>query len=249
MASSMEAGLVARFAELSLRSQKLDEPAFSRFLSPAEAGLAIQAAKDHGLPCTLEGGYPSAERVMACFHPEGAAPEFPIACVHITWDGRYGKADHRAILGAVLALGIDRSLTGDICLKENGAYLLVGREMASFIAANLVSAGRTPVQAKVLDSIPTITQAPGRIFRDTVASLRLDAVLASGLNIGRAEAAAMVLSGRVQVNHRPQTRTDAQLKEGDLLSVRGAGRLALTTVGTPNRKGRIPIYFESHGIH
>ncbi len=152
-------------------------------------------------------------------------------------------------MGAVLALGIDRSLTGDICLKENGAYLLASREMASFIAANLVSAGRTPVQAKVLDSIPTITQAPGRIFRDTVASLRLDAVLASGLNISRAEAAAMVLSGRVQVNHRPQTRTDAQLKEGDLLSVRGAGRLALTAVGTPNRKGRIPIYFESHGIH
>ncbi len=245
----MEGGLAARFAELSLRSQKLGGPAFSRFLSPAEAGLAIRAAKDHGLPCTLEGGYPTAERVMACFHPEGAVPEFPIACVHITWNGRYGEADHRAILGAVLALGVDRSMTGDICLKENGAYLLTTREMAPFIAANLVSAGRTPVQAEVLDTIPAIAQAPGKTFRDTAASLRLDAVLASGLNISRAEAAAMVLSGRVQVNHRPQVRTDAQLKEGDLLSVRGVGRLALASVGTPNRKGRIPIYFESHGIH
>ncbi len=201
------------------------------------------------MECTLSGGYPSAERVVACFHPAGEEPVFPILCLHITWDGRYHQAEHRALLGSVLGLGIDRSMVGDICLIEDGAYLMAVEEMAEFIAQNLAQAGRTPVQAKVLESIPPIMPPEGKIFRDTVASLRLDAVLAAGLNLSRSGAAAHILSGQVQVNHKIEIRTDAQLHERDLLSIRGFGRLCIKAVGAPTRKGRIPIQFESHGIH
>ncbi len=249
MAYMSEDITAARFSELCLRSQRLQVPVCTRFLTPPEAGLAGRTAREHRLICTLSGGYPSAERVMACFHPEGEEPAFPIKCVHVTWDGRYHQAEHRSILGSVLGLGIERSMVGDICLAQDGAYLLAAEEMAGFIAQNLSKAGRTPVQASVLESIPPIASPEGKMFRDTVHSLRLDAVLAAGLNMSRTEAASRILSGQVQVNHRPEMRTDAQLHEGDILSIRGFGRLLVRSVGAPTRKGRIPIQFESHGIH
>ncbi len=249
MAHIPEDQSTARLCELCLRSQRQQAPVCTRFLTPPEAESARRIAREHRLVCTLSGGYPSAERVMACFHPEGEEAVFPIACVHITWDGRYHQAEHRAILGSVLGLGIERSMVGDICLVGDAAYLMAAEEMAAFIAQNLVKAGRTPVVALVLEDIPPIAAPEGTIFRDTVASLRLDAVLAAGLNMSRSEAASCILSGQVQVNHKPEIRTDAQLREGDLLSIRGFGRLLIKAIGAATRKGRIPIQFESHGIH
>ena len=249
MAYSPEDNGSARMRELCQRSQRLQIPVCTRFLTPPEAEQAMRTAREHRLLCTLSGGYPSAERVMACFHPEGEEPAFPIHCVHITWDGRYHQAEHRSILGSVLGLGIERSMVGDICLAQDGAYLMAAEEMGGFIADNLSQAGKMPVQARVMDSIPMIAPPEGKMFRDTVASLRLDAVLAAGLNMSRAEAAECILSGRVLMNHKPEMRLDAQLCEGGLLSIRGFGRLLVKAVGAPTRKGRIPILFESHGIH
>jgi RNA-binding protein YlmH len=249
MAYASEDGADARLLELCLRSARLQTPVCTRFLTPPEAELARRAARGQHVECTLSGGFPSAEREMACFHPAGEEPVFPIRCLHIAWDGRYHQAEHRSLLGSVLGLGIERSMIGDICLVKDGAYLLAAEEMADFIAQNLTQAGKTPVQAKVLNSIPPIEPPEGKIFRDTVASLRLDAVLAAGLSMSRSEAAAHIGSGQVQVNHRTEIRTDAQLHEGDLLSIRGFGRLHIKAVGMPTRKGRIPVQFESHGIH
>lgn len=250
MHSAMQDGSVAaRLRELCLRGTKQQRPVYTRFLSPPEAVLALSFAREQHIGCRLYGGYPSAERVMACFFPEGETPVFPLKCIHIAWDGRYGQADHRAILGSVMGLGIERSMVGDICLLPDAAYLMAAEDMAAFIAQNLVKAGRTPVTARVLEEIPQVAPGEGKSFRDTVASLRLDGVLAAGLSISRSEAAQCIQAGLVQVNHRAETRGDAQLQEGDLLSIRGRGRLILKTVGAPTRKGRIPIQFESHGIH
>ena len=249
MASMPVDNVQARLKELCQRSLKLTVQQYTRFLSPPEAEQAVRIARENGLSCTLFGGYPSAERVMACFHMEGDMPAFPIRCIRITWDERYHQAEHRSLLGSVLGLGIERSVAGDIILEKGNAYLMAAQDMADFIAQNLCKAGRTPVQAMVMEDLPTVEQAAGKTFRDTVASLRLDAIIASGLNMSRTEAASCIQSGLVLVNHRPETRTDAQMHEGDLLSIRGHGRLLIKKVGTPNRKKRLPIEFESHGIH
>ena len=249
MAYTQEENVKARLQDLCLRCQRLQAAVPTRFLSPPEAALAVKAARDHFIQCALSGGYQEAERVMACFYPDGEEPVFPFRCVHITWDKRYHQAEHRALLGSVLGLGIEREMVRDISLQEGGAYLMVVEEMAGFIADSLVKAGSTPVEAVVMEELPTISQAEGKLFRDTVASLRLDAVVAAGLNLSRSEAASCILSSRVMVNHKPEMRLDAQVQEGDLLSIRGHGRLKLKSVGAPTRKGRVPIQFESHGIH
>jgi RNA-binding protein YlmH len=81
-------------------------------------------------------------------------------------------------------------------------------------------------------------------MRDTVASLRLDCVLASGLRTSRAKAAEMIREGLVMVEHMPEERVDRLLETGALLSVRGFGRIRLTAVGEKTRKDRLPVTLE-----
>ena len=50
--------------------------------------------------------------------------------------------------------------------------------------------------------------------------------------------------GAVSVNHLPEEHTDRLLREGDMLSVRGFGRVRLTGVGEPTRKDRLPVTLE-----
>ena len=82
--------------------------------------------------------------------------------------------------------------------------------------------------------------------RDTVSSLRLDAVAASGFSLSRGKAADLIASGRVQLNHRECVKPDHAVAQGDVLSCRGLGKCVLTEVGGPSKKGRILIVLERY---
>jgi len=73
----------------------------------------------------------------------------------------------------------------------------------------------------------------------TVASPRLDTLVAEGFGLPRADAAALVAQGAVSLNYEPCAKPDRRVEEGDLLSVRGKGRLRLLSIGGASRKGRL----------
>jgi len=80
--------------------------------------------------------------------------------------------------------------------------------------------------------------------RDTVASLRLDSVLSSGMRVSRARAAEIIRQGLVSVDHQQEERIDRLLIEGQLLSIRHFGRIRLVKVDPPTRKDRLPVMLE-----
>ena len=84
------------------------------------------------------------------------------------------------------------------------------------------------------------------VVHDTVATLRLDAVLSSGFSIARGKAADLISGGRVSVNHRECTKADKAVAEGDVLTCRGLGKCILKTVGGASRKGRVMIEIERY---
>ena len=80
-----------------------------------------------------------------------------------------------------------------------------------------------------------------KVFRDTVASMRLDAVLAAGFSISRGDAAEQISRGKVFINQAQQLRGDITVCEGDLISLRGEGRLRVESIDGETRKGRIAL--------
>ena len=63
-------------------------------------------------------------------------------------------------------------------------------------------------------------------------------------NSSRSRAAELIRQGSVMVDHRAEERVDRLLVPGQLISVRGFGRICLTEVGQPTRRDRLPVTLE-----
>lgn len=236
-----DALLRRRLTELAQRADRMGFPTFSEFLTPPQALLAYAAAKEAGVTATLSGGYEDAERQMARFLPADSWEEpYPISALMLTWPHQTAPT-HRDLLGSVMGLGIRRGMVGDIVVEAEQAYLFAETAMCQHIASVLASAGRVHLQVQLMEELPTPQPPEGRQVRDTVSSPRLDAVVAGGFSISRAKAAAFITAGHVKLRHAPCIRTDAHVAEGDVISVRGLGRLKLCEIGQPTRKGRYPL--------
>ena len=74
---------------------------------------------------------------------------------------------------------------------------------------------------------------------DTVASLRLDAVICAAFGLSRANIAELIADGRVQLDHQVCLQPAREVKEGAVLSIRGLGRAKLLETGGVSRKGRL----------
>lgn len=234
-----------RLRELALRAKHGRQASFTRFLEPPMENEVLRAANEAELKAAFFGGFDGAERRIAAFY-EGDAPqgeEYPLVCLLLRWNSRYAQPSHRDLLGAVMGLGLERSAIGDIAPSEEDgcAYLFVHRDVESYICANLESAGRAKLKIAPLSGEMRIKAPEGDESRITVSSPRLDAVLAAGLRLSRGEAQRLIEAGLVKRNHIPELRSDAHLEEGDLLSVRGFGRLRLRSVEGETRRGRLAL--------
>ncbi|MBR2925651.1 MAG: RNA-binding protein [Clostridia bacterium] len=236
-----DALLRRRLTELALRADRQGIATFSEFLTPPQAQLAFGAAKEAGVTAECFGGYEDAERQMVRFLPaDGWEEPYPISALKLTWPHQTAPT-HRDLLGSVMGLGIRRGMVGDIVVEAEQAYLFAETAMCQHIHSVLASAGRVHLQVQLLDELPVPKPPEGRQVRDTVSSPRLDAVIAGGFSISRAKAAALITAGHVKLRHTPCIRTDMHVCQGDVISVRGLGRLKCCEIGQPTRKGRYPL--------
>ena len=232
--------LISRAEDLAIKAVKTGSAA-SRFLTPAEAKIVASRFRNRNdVELTLDGGYKNAERVRVVFLNPG-------------W-GRYDRAElfcafriivppqetlgHRDILGALMALGIERDTIGDII--ESPLTVICLPELSGYIDENFTKVGRAQVKLSKVDLSELAPREPSFTEKeDTVASLRLDAVLGAAFGLSRSKAAELIATGRVSLDHEPCIQPAKELREGALISVRGLGRAQLLECGGVSKKGRI----------
>ena len=138
--------------------------------------------------------------------------------------------------------GIARETVGDICVGKGQCDFFVTAEIAPYILQNFTGAGRTKVH---LEQIPlaevSVPEVQTKEIRDTVASLRLDSIIASGFRIGRSAAAQYVTAGKVAIDGLPCEKPDKPVDEGSKVSVRGLGKIKLKNINGQTKKGRISV--------
>lgn len=168
----------------------------------------------------------------------------PLALIKISVPKGSRSLTHRDYLGSLLALGIKREMVGDILVRDDGADIIVLREMAEFIALNYDKAGRTSLTVNV-SPICDLDLGEVKIEEktDTVASLRLDNMISSVFGLSRAKAAEAIRGGIVFVNGIEALKVDRIVCEGDKLVFRGRGKAVFTEIGGQSRKDRTFVKF------
>ncbi len=158
----------------------------------------------------------------------------------------YRALSHRDYLGAVLGLGIDRDAVGDIVVSPDGgtpaAYLVTDARLAAFLLSELCKVATDTVKVSRLPADGAVSLARQLSpIRDTVASPRLDCVVAALCNLSRESAQNAIRGGLVELNYEPVEATDRTVEPPAVLSVRGFGKFAVESFGGETRKGRIRL--------
>lgn len=253
MNNSSDTLLAPKIADMIRRCERDGCSIFSRFLDERECAEAeIYCRKNAGeLKYGFFGGFSDAQRrILALYHDYSAdyiSEEIPIVCLTFTFRSE-DSLSHRDFLGSFMALRLKRDTIGDIVIKDGMAQAAVTETAARDITASISKIGRVGV--KITDSRPfELTVEETRKFKEqgcTVASLRLDCVVAAAANISRDKAASLIRSEKTDVNHFPALSVSRELKEGDILSIRGYGRFVLSGINGTTKKGRIHIILKKY---
>lgn len=243
MKTELLSGRIADTANICERTQR---PKFLGFLSKEESVLVERLLKNRNVNFTLFGGYPDAERVMlGCFPDWDEECLFPIAAVTFT----YRSADlltHRDFLGSLMALGLTRESVGDILVEEGRAVAFVTEEVGSYIINEISKIGKTGVTAKSGFDSPLPPKAKLSEFASTVASERLDCVVAAICNISRGGALQKINDGLVSVNSAVIEKSTKTVADGDVISVKGKGKFIIESVTDRTRKSRIVLKYKKY---
>ena len=209
------------------------EPVATDFLSPPElfeAQAAFERLSD--IHFLASGGYPQAERQrMLIARAEIPIEETPVplAAVSIAGNFLFDTATHRDFLGALLGTGLVREKVGDIIvLGERGAQAVVVPELVDFLTTSLTQVRSVTVQTKPLEISELRVREPKKKEMTTVeASMRLDALASAGFGMSRSKMVDLINGGNVRVNWKPITQSSHTLQPGDLVAIRGKGRLEI----------------------
>jgi photosystem II S4 domain protein len=228
--------VVARAIDLAEQAMKTWENVETDFLSPPEVA-EVQGIFNRLTDVQLiaSGGYPQAERqrIGICrselpFELE----QVPLAAVHIAGNFLFDPPTHRDFLGSMLGCGIVRDKTGDIIvLGEQGAQAIVTLELVEYLETHLNRIELSELKIREPKKKELVT---------TEASLRLDAIASAGFGMSRSKMVDTIGSGDVRVNWKDITQSSHALKAGDLVAIRGKGRLEVGEI-TITKKERYRV--------
>lgn len=245
-----------RFKDLANAAYTRNYPVFSDFLDLAEQAEYFRVLNDKGMPPVksfLNGGLifddkgnnekeAFLERKIACFYPIDweTEIEIPVSVIKITPVNMKfaGSINHRDFLGALMNLGIERCLLGDIIVRDNTAYVFVLKKMCDYIINTITRIKHTTVNCEICNNCDISLEPVFKEEKGSVASERIDAIISFAFNMSRSEAGNYISAGKVFVEGIEINSKSHMLKYGNIVSVRGKGRFIFDEIISTTKKGR-----------
>ena len=174
--------------------------------------------------------------------------EYPFEAVKIApRNAKFAETlSHRDYLGAILNLGIERSKTGDILMDEKEALLFVHKSMVPLLMEELTRVRHTFVDCKAVDLQEINYEPKYDLIRGTVSSVRLDSLLPLAFSSSRSKLSGLIEGAKVFVNGKLITSNGYQVKDGDIISVRGMGKFRFSGAGGKTKKNRISVEIQKY---
>lgn len=248
---------VKEFDELYARLEDMKKRAFrgeigiSAFLSPRELHYSKAYLSRSGVAFLEHGGYPDSERKKLYVLPEymegiedisslGEYGEETGICAISAKGSGFCKLSHRDFMGSLLGLGVERSVIGDIIVTEEvSATVFCDIKIADFLVNEWHEVGHDRIKcARLEEDRIALPERRYAQISDTVASARLDCVVAALCNLARERARECVVSELCEIDYEKETRPDREVVAPALIAVRGYGKFRVLSIGGQTKKGR-----------
>lgn len=222
-------------------------PKLTDFLDPRERFIVSSIiGQQNDLRILKYGGFHEAERERLFICPsyfEPALDDFQISLFSIQYPAKFVQLKHPDVLGALLSLGMGRNKFGDIRMEGETIQFAVVGEVQDYIKANLTAIGKSKVKIEQIEAEDELITLTEEWFEKsyTVSSMRLDVILATVVNISRQKSQSLIKAGKVKVNWTVREDTSFEVQEGDVLSVRGYGRIKVMMTEGRTKKDKIRL--------
>ena len=156
------------------------------------------------------------------------------------------KYNHQIYLGGLIKLGIKREKIGDILVDQNGADIIIQKEIEKFLLTNLNELTRfqkSKIEKIGIEDIRQIEEQK-ELFKITVSSMRLDNIVAEIAHCSRNKAEQIIEEERVFVNYENITKKTKEIKEKDKITIRGKGRFEIKEIIGNTRSGKYVVEIE-----
>lgn len=240
--------IAKRFLDLSKQANRKGIVTFSDFLSLSEQTILQQNKEKLESEYRMSGGYEYAERQMVAFIPDALFYEwdYPMQCVRIrpAYPKFAEKLTHRDVLGALMSLGIERAKIGDLIVNDAEMLFFAKEEIVPYLIDQLSAIRHTvvtlePTAARQIDYQPRFEEREA-----IVTSNRLDAVIAAICKLSRSAALRLIQEGKIFVNGAECLHNTYYCKQGDLLSIRGFGKVRFGETLGVTKKDRIRFSYQ-----
>lgn len=244
--------LRARLAELAKSAYRQNRYTFSPFLSPAElAALDHMEEEWKAVDFDTYGGHEGCERQMVRFGSErmfGYEEDYPIVMLLIKpLSPKFAEnLEHRDYLGALMNLGIERDVLGDIIIKDGTAYLFCMENIADYIETGLGKVRHTSVKVERAAGEIRALEKKLTDMEVLVQSPRFDSVAAAVSRLSRNGAQQLFREKKVLLNGRVCENNSMILKEGSIFSIRGYGKYIYDGCSRETRKGRVYVRLKKY---
>ena len=244
-----------RFKELALAAELRGGIIFSDYLNLNEQSIFISMKQElPKIKYFTYGGFEDAERKILCFCSDEMITDrneldWPISCIKLVPANQKfsDTLTHRDFLGAILNLGIDRCKIGDILIHENEGFLFCISTISGFITDQLSKVKHTTIRAGITSSKDFDYKPKFKEITGTVSSVRLDSILSVAFKSSRSSLTGLIEGGKVFVNSREVLTNSYQLKEKDVVSVRGYGKFIYGGTDYQTKKGRYSVKLFLYG--
>lgn len=238
---SDERPFVERVLDWTEQVERRSRPVLTPFLNPREqtiTDMLVKRAPELGV--TFDGGFFDAERKRArIFPPWKEEGDNGLSYLELESVDRSSPLKHPDVLGSLLGLGVKREVIGDLLPRETHCQVIIAGEILDYIRMQLNRVGRIPVRmTEIKREEIRPPQQETEVVTVSVASLRVDALVAEAFRLSRAKATPLIKNGRCHINWKTTENPAEPVREGDMISLRGQGRVRVGEILGETKKGR-----------
>ena len=166
-----------------------------------------------------------------------------IACLKIK-PNISSKLAHKDYMGGIYSLGVKHEVIGDIFATEDAGYVFCKKSISEYIVLNMYKIANQEVKVVEMsfDEEEIMNLSLHFIEKEyIVASMRIDAVLASVYKLSRNEVKEKIQKGDLFLNDKNEYYLSHFLKEGDIVSFKRCGKFKLGKCLRKTRSDRTVI--------
>ena len=249
--------LIAKLIDKIQIEEKQNKLVYTNFLDTYQKNIVEKTLKQLNKENVIfYGGYDNSERTICIIYPEKLKNiskeilgEGILEIIRINLPKEsFGKFVHRQYLGALMKIGLQREKIGDILVEENGADIIVMKEISKYIKENigeLTRFSKAKIEILKIENLRKVTIKKQEI-KVIVSSLRLDNIVSELTKTSRKNAEEIIKQERVFINYELQTKNTKHVKEKDKITIRGKGKFEIKEIVGETKNGRIVVLIEKY---